>query len=189
MKRIVILASGAGSNAANLLNYFKLRQMAEVVLIASNKPNAGVLDIAKSNGIPTYLITHKNFTETDEFINYVNALHVDLIVLAGFLWKVPENMVKRFPSQIINIHPALLPKYGGKGMYGHHVHEAVYEAGEKESGITIHWVNERYDEGAIIAQYAVSLELGDMPSDIEHKVRALEIQWFPRVIEGLLIKS
>ena len=189
MKRIVILASGAGSNAANLLGYFKTHNTAEVVLIASNKANAGVLDMAKAHGVATYLITRSNFNETEEFIAYLNVLQIDLIVLAGFLWKVPETMVKNFPGQIINIHPALLPKYGGKGMYGHLVHEAVHAAGEKESGITIHWVNEQYDEGAIIAQYAVSLSPEDSPSDIERKVRALEMQWFPLVVERVLLGS
>jgi phosphoribosylglycinamide formyltransferase 1 len=189
VKRIVILASGAGSNAANLLGYFKTSNTAEVVLIASNKANAGVLDIAKAHGVATYLITRANFNETEEFIAYLNVLQIDLILLAGFLWKVPETMVKNFPGQIINIHPALLPKYGGKGMYGHHVHEAVHAAGEKESGITVHWVNEQYDEGAIIAQYAVSLSPEDSPSDIERKVRALEMQWFPSVVERVLLGS
>ena len=186
MKRIAILASGAGSNAANIISYFESKKIAEVVLVASNKPDAGVLKIASNHAIPTYLITRENFTTSNIFATYLQSLEVDLIVLAGFLWKVPENLVKLFPQQIINIHPALLPKYGGKGMYGHHVHAAVHAAGEKESGITIHWVNEHYDEGAIIAQYRVHLEDSDTPADIERKVRALEMQWFPHEIENVL---
>ena len=185
MKRIAILASGAGSNTANILSYFKTKEFAEIVLIASNKPDAGVLKIATDHAIPTYLLTRENFT-SGSFAEYLSSLQVDLIVLAGFLWKVPEQLVKMFPQQIINIHPALLPKYGGKGMYGHHVHEAVHAAHESESGITIHWVNEHYDEGAIIAQYSTHLEPTDTVADIERKVRALEIQWFPKVIGDLL---
>lgn len=187
MKRIAILASGAGSNAANILSHFKSNSVAEVVLIASNKSEAGVLSIAAAQGVPTFILTRENFITSTVFAEYLKSLHVDLVVLAGFLWKVPAEMVKVFPQQIINIHPALLPKYGGKGMYGHHVHEAVYAAGEKESGITIHWVNEHYDEGAIIAQFTTPIEQGNTAADIERKVRALEMEWFPKVLEKMLM--
>ncbi|MFM7725754.1 MAG: formyltransferase family protein, partial [Flavobacteriales bacterium] len=155
------------------------------VLIASNKPDAGVLNIALENRIETYLLTRENLA-SGSFVEHLHSLNVDLIVLAGFLWKVPEQMVKRFPHKIINIHPALLPKYGGRGMYGHHVHEAVHTAREKESGITIHWVNEHYDEGTIIAQYSTPIEPNDTVADIERKVRSLEMEWFPKVIDNLL---
>ncbi len=187
MKRIAILASGAGSNAANIIDYVRSKKIAEVVLIASNKADAGVVQIASSNGIPCIILTKENFQHSNAFNFMLESLQVDLIVLAGFLWKVPASMVASFPQQIINIHPSLLPKYGGKGMYGHFVHEAVHAAGEKESGITIHWVNEHYDQGAVIAQFSVSISEEDGVAGIEKKVRALEIEWFPRIIEEVLM--
>lgn len=186
MKRIAILASGAGSNAANILDYFESKSVAEVVLIASNKSDAGVLQIAARHGVPTYILTKENFRLGDEFIGVLKSLQIDFIVLAGFLWKVPSAMVAHFPQHIINIHPSLLPKYGGKGMYGHFVHEAVHAARETESGITVHWVNEHYDEGAIIAQHRIEISESDSVADIESKVRALEIKCFPRVLEEVL---
>lgn len=189
MKRIAILASGAGSNAENILRFFKDSTDACVELIASNRPDAGVLKIANHHGVETYLLTKSNFIETTEFAAYLQSLQIDLVVLAGFLWKVPSSFVEAFPNRIINIHPALLPKYGGKGMFGHHVHDAVLAAGETESGITIHYVNEHYDEGAVIAQFRVALSPQDAAADIERKVRALEIKWFPRVIERVLVGS
>jgi phosphoribosylglycinamide formyltransferase 1 len=186
VKRIAILASGAGSNAANIIDYFRSKEIADVVLIASNKSDAGVLQLAEKNDIPSIILTKENFQLSNAFNYMLESLHVDLVVLAGFLWKVPAGMVALFPQRIINIHPSLLPKYGGKGMYGHFVHEAVHAAREKESGITIHWVNEHYDEGAIIAQFSTPISSEDSPHDIEKKVRALEIQWFPRTIEEVL---
>lgn len=186
MKRIAILASGAGSNAANILNYFKSNAKVEVVLIASNRPNAGVLEIAHTWGIPTFHLTREDFQESDRFIHELQSRKVDVIVLAGFLWKVPPHMVAIYPQRIINIHPSLLPKYGGKGMFGHYVHEAVHAAQESESGITIHYVNEHYDQGAIIAQFRTPVLPDDTASDIERKVRALEMEWFPRVLEEVL---
>ncbi len=186
MKRIAILASGAGSNAANIIEYFKSLAVAEVVLIATNKPDAGVLKIAAANAIPTFMLTKENFRDSDAFIGELKSKQVDFIVLAGFLWKVPAAMVEQFPRHIINIHPSLLPKYGGKGMYGHFVHEAVHAANESESGITIHWVNEHYDEGAIIAQYRTGISPSDSVADIERKVRALEMKWFPHVLKEVL---
>jgi phosphoribosylglycinamide formyltransferase-1 len=186
VKRVAILASGAGSNAANILSYFRGSDKMEVVLIASNRSDAGVLDIAANHGIRTQIITKENFRLSNDFIDQLIALQVDLIVLAGFLWKVPAAMVQHFPQRIINIHPSLLPKYGGKGMYGHFVHEAVFNAGETESGITIHYVNEQYDEGAIIKQFKINIEAVDDAHAIEMKVRALEMEWFPKVIDMLL---
>lgn len=189
MKRIAILASGAGSNAANIIQYFKSKSIAEVVLVASNKSDAGVLRIAETNGVPTHVLTKQNFVLTDEFVKQLELMKVDFVVLAGFLWKVPAEMVAHFPQHIINIHPSLLPKYGGKGMYGHFVHEAVHAAHEAESGITVHWVNEHYDEGAIIAQHRVEISESDSVADIESKVRALEMEWFPIIIEKVIKDS
>jgi phosphoribosylglycinamide formyltransferase-1 len=189
VKRIAILASGAGSNAANIIEYFKSNAAAEVVLIASNKSDAGVLQIAERHGIQTCILTKDNFILSTQFIDALKSLQVDFIVLAGFLWKVPAAFVAEFPRHIINIHPSLLPKFGGKGMYGHFVHEAVHAAQEKESGITIHWVNEHYDEGAIIAQYSTDISEGDSVADIERKVRALEIDCFPKVLESVFVGS
>jgi phosphoribosylglycinamide formyltransferase-1 len=186
VKRIAILASGAGSNADNILNFFKGSPELSVALIASNKPDAGVLEVAKRHGVATYILTKENFKEGSDFADYLSSLGVDLIVLAGFLWKVPPAFVQAFHQRIINVHPSLLPKFGGKGMFGHHVHEAVHAAGESESGITIHYVNEHYDEGAIIAQFKTALNPQDAASDIERKVRALELAHFSEVIQEVL---
>ncbi|MBL0314878.1 MAG: phosphoribosylglycinamide formyltransferase [Flavobacteriales bacterium] len=186
MKRIAILASGAGNNARNIINHFKGNNDVRIVLIASNKSDAGVLDIAKEHSIETCLLNHENFYSSDQFLQLLLSRNVNFIVLAGFLKKVPENLIKAFPHAIVNIHPALLPAYGGKGMYGHHVHEAVHDHREKESGITIHFVNEHYDEGQIIFQAKTVIETSDTPLDIERKVRALEMEYFPTVIEKIL---
>ena len=186
MKRIAILASGAGSNADNILNHFKHSNEVRVVLIASNKPDAGVLEVAKRHGVATFILTKENFKEGSDFADDLSSLGVDMVVLAGFLWKVPPAFVQAFHQRIINVHPSLLPKFGGKGMFGHHVHEAVHAAGEAESGITIHYVNEHYDEGAIIAQFKTALNPHDAVSDIERKVRALELAHFPEVVQELL---
>lgn len=151
-KNIVILASGTGSNAQKIINHFRSSSFAHIALIVSNKPDAGVLQIARQENIPTDLIDRQSFYHTDDFLLRLKALPADLIVLAGFLWKVPDNLLQAFPNQIINIHPALLPLYGGKGMYGMKVHQAVLAARDKESGITIHYTNEVYDEGEVILQ-------------------------------------
>lgn len=185
-KSIVILASGAGSNARNIIGHFKSGGNAEVVLIASNKKDAGVLDIAAEYGIETYILNRENFLDGHEFRDKLMKLNPDLIVLAGFLLKIPKSLTDAFPDRIINIHPALLPKYGGKGMYGHHVHEAVFHNKEKESGITIHYVNEFYDEGKIIFQAKTIINTGDTAETIEQKVRSLEKLHFPEQIEKLL---
>jgi phosphoribosylglycinamide formyltransferase-1 len=184
--KLAILASGAGSNARNILNYFKDRKDVEVVLIACNKEGAGVFDIAAQHHIPTFLLNKNNFAHGDAFLHELHRRKVDFVVLAGFLWKVPAHLVAAYPQRIVNIHPALLPKYGGKGMYGHFVHEAVHANKEKESGITIHYVNEQYDEGAIIFQARAGIAETDGPAEIEQKVRALEMQHFPRVIDEVL---
>ena len=186
---IAIFASGAGSNARKIIEHFEKKDLPiKVSLIVCNVPGAGVIEIAKEKGIPTLMINKADFAST----GYVESLHnseIQFIVLAGFLWKVPEVLVKAYPKAIINIHPALLPKYGGKGMYGSRVHEAVIAAGEKESGITIHWVNEHYDEGAIIYQAICPIDAGETPETLANKIHALEHAHFAPTIEQLLNKK
>jgi len=187
-KRIAIFASGSGSNAQKIMEHFKRNSEAEVVLILTNNPQAYVLQRADNFEIPSHIFTREEFYKTDNIIKLLKNLQVDLIVLAGFLWLVPENLLKAFPNKIINLHPALLPKYGGKGMYGDHVHHAVLAAGEEESGITIHFVNEKFDEGEILHQSRFKIEPGDTLEIIKFKGQQLEHQHFPRVIESLLRK-
>ena len=185
---IAIFASGAGSNARKIIEYFEKRGLAiKVSLIVCNVPGAGVIDIAKEKGIPTLMINKAEFAATGYVESLQNA-EIQFIVLAGFLWKVPEVMVRAYPKAIVNIHPALLPKYGGKGMYGARVHEAVMAAGEKQSGITIHWVNEHYDEGAIIYQATCEVTPSDTPDTLANKIHALEHAHFAPTIEKLLVK-
>lgn len=185
-KNIAIFASGGGSNARSIIAHFKDSAIARVALVVSNKPDAGVLKIAAENGIPTAIIQRKPFYETDDLLEVLSTHHIDFIALAGFLWLVPQYLVAAFPKKIVNIHPALLPAYGGKGMYGMHVHSAVKAAGETESGMTIHYVNDHYDEGDIIFQAKVDLSETDTPEDIARKVLTLEHRHFPQVIETLL---
>lgn len=187
--KIAIFASGGGSNARKILEYFQDSETAEVALVVSNKKDAGVLDIADNFSVPTHLINRQSFYETTEILEVLKAHDIGFIALAGFLWLVPAYLVKAYPGKILNIHPALLPKYGGKGMYGHHVHEAVKAAGELESGPTIHFVNEHYDEGDIVFQATCSLEPEDEPEDIARKVLSLEHAHFPRIIEAVIIKQ
>lgn len=187
-RKIAILASGGGSNARRIVEHFENSACADVVLIAANKAECGALNMAREHGIATYHISRSNFSESDDFLKLLDSLEIDLIVLAGFLWLIPGNLVSRYAGRIINIHPALLPKYGGKGMYGMNVHHAVKEAGEEESGMTIHFVNEKYDEGNIIFQASTSISEDDSADDIAAKVLKLEHQHYPRVIEQLLIE-
>ena len=187
-KKIAVFASGSGTNAEKIFQFFQNHEQAEVSLLCCNKKNAYVLERAEKFNIPTLVFNRNTFYDTEEVTDRLKAEGIDLVVLAGFMWLVPQNMVTSFPNQIINIHPALLPKYGGKGMYGMHVHEAVKAAGEQESGITIHYVNEHYDEGAHIAQFACHLEPADSPSDIAAKVQKLEHENYPKVIENLVLK-
>ena len=190
---VAIFASGTGTNAKKIIEYFENSAQIKVSLIVCNVPTAGVLNIAKEKGIPTLLINKAEFDLT----GYVESLRnagIEFIVLAGFLWKVPQVLVQAFKpgngtaKGIINIHPALLPKYGGKGMYGARVHEAVIAAGEKTSGITIHWVNENYDEGAIIYQATCNIDASDTPEILANKIHALEHAHFAPTIEKLLLK-
>lgn len=186
MNRIVILASGNGSNAERIATYFADNGKAEVAAILTNKQTAKVLERAKRLQIPAFYFNKAAFTNSDTVVKLLQSLKPDLIILAGFLWKIPSNIISAFPNGIINIHPALLPKYGGKGMFGSHVHQAVKDNKEIETGITIHFVNEHYDEGAIIHQAKVSLESSDDIETIANKVHQLEYEHFPKVIEKLL---
>jgi phosphoribosylglycinamide formyltransferase-1 len=187
-KRIAIFASGSGSNAQKIMEHFKRNPEAEVVLILTNNPQAYVLQRADNFEIPSHIFTRSEFYDSDAVIKLLKNLQVDLIVLAGFLWLVPPTLLKAFPNKIINLHPALLPKFGGKGMYGDHVHNAVLAAGEEESGITIHFVNEKFDEGEILHQSRFKIEAGDNLEMLKFKGQQLEHQHFPRVIENLLKK-
>ncbi len=187
-KRIAIFASGSGSNAQKIMEHFKRSPEAEVVLILTNNPQAYVLQRADNFEIPSHIFTRSEFYDTDAVIKLLKNLQVDLIVLAGFLWLVPPTLLKAFPNKVINLHPALLPKFGGKGMYGDHVHNAVLAAGEEESGITIHFVNEKFDEGEILHQSRFKIEPGDNLEMLKFKGQQLEHQHFPRVIENLLKK-
>ena len=187
-KRIAIFASGSGSNAQKIMEHFKRSPEAEVVLILTNNPQAYVLQRADNFEVPSHIFTRKEFYETDDVIRLLKNLQVDLIVLAGFLWLVPVSLLKAFPNRIINLHPALLPKYGGAGMYGDNVHKAVLANNEEESGITIHFVNEVYDEGEIIHQSRFKIEPDDNLEMIKFKGQQLEHQHFPRVVDNLLKK-
>jgi len=188
MKRIVIFASGSGSNTENIIDYFKKNTVAEVVKVLTNKHNAKVLERAKRLGVSSLVFNKKEFVEDDAILN-VLIKEADYIILAGFLLRVPAKFVKAFPNKIINIHPALLPKYGGKGMYGMHVHNAVVENKEKETGITIHYVNENYDEGAIIFQKEVLVDSTDTPEIVADKIHELEYANFPKIIEQVILQA
>lgn len=186
MKKIVIFASGGGSNAQAIIDYFEYSASISIVQILSNNATAGVLDRAKKAGIGALSFNKSAFAKANSIHQLLKSIDPDLIVLAGFLWKFPDHLIADFPNKIINIHPALLPNYGGKGMYGINVHRAVVDNKESESGITIHYVNENYDEGAIIHQANCQLESTDAPEDVARKVLALEHEHFPKTIERLL---
>jgi phosphoribosylglycinamide formyltransferase-1 len=185
-KRIVIFASGSGTNTQNIIEYFQQGKFAKVVQVLSNKKDAKVLERTKALNTQGSSFTKDELNSEKGVLKTLKEANPDLIVLAGFLWKFPEIILNEFPGKVINIHPALLPKFGGKGMYGKRVHEAVVEAGEEETGITIHYVNEHYDEGAVIFQKKVGVSGKDSPEDVAEKVHSLEYEYFPRVIEELL---
>ena len=187
-KRIAIFASGSGSNAQKIMEHFKYSDEAEVALILTNNPDAYVIQRADNFEIPAHIFDRDEFYKTDNVVNILKNLNIDLIVLAGFLWLVPNNLLKAFPNQIINIHPALLPKYGGKGMYGDHVHKAVLANKEEEHGITIHFANEHFDEGEIIYQARFKVDPNDTLDIIKFKGQQLEHQYFPKIIENLIKK-
>lgn len=186
VQRIAIFASGAGSNAQKIIDFFRGSVQVQVALIVCNKPGAGVLNIAQKEGIPVLLIEKERFFRGDSYLPEFKKAGISFIILAGFLWKVPAALIQAFPNQIVNIHPALLPLYGGKGMYGNHVHAAVIAAGDKESGITIHYVNEQYDDGATIFQARCPVQPGDTPDALAQRIHALEHAHYPKVIESLL---
>ncbi len=188
MKNIIIFASGSGTNAENIIKYFQENQKAEVTHVFSNKLKAKVLQRATKLGVTALHFDRSSFYETNDVLHIVKDANPDLIVLAGFLWKFPENLIQAFPDKIINVHPALLPKYGGKGMYGRHVHAAVFENKEEVSGITIHYVNENYDEGAIIFQAKTKVSDVENADDIAERIHQLEYDHFPKVIEEILYK-
>ena len=186
MKNIIVFASGSGSNAENIVKFFTGSFVAKVTFILSNNPNAHVLNRAKDLNISTVTFNKTEFYDSDRVLNFLKKQQPDLIVLAGFLWLIPSKIVQTFPNKIINIHPALLPKYGGKGMFGQNVHKAVVNNQEKESGITIHYVNEKYDEGDIIFQAKCLLTPSDDPQEVANKIHKLEQEHFPKVIASLL---
>jgi len=183
---IAIFASGAGSNAKKIIDHFRNSGTVTISLIACNKPGAGVLNIAAAENIPVILIEKEKFFRGNAYVDELKELKIDLIVLAGFLWKIPDGLIKAFPRKIVNIHPALLPKFGGKGMYGNFVHEAVIKAGEKVSGITIHYVDEHYDNGDTIFQVRCAVLQSDTPDSLAQRIHLLEHAHYPAIIEDLL---
>lgn len=189
MKEIVLLASGSGSNVENIANYFKDHEYIRISCVLTNKNDALVIERCQRLNLPVLYFNKVAFAKSEIVLKTLKALSADLLVLAGFLWKVPEKIVAAYAGKIINIHPALLPKFGGKGMFGMHVHRAVKAQNEVVTGITIHFVNEEYDDGAIIFQEKVTLTESDSPDSIAQKVHALEYRHFPRVIEKLLLPN
>lgn len=183
---IAIFASGSGSNARKIMEYFKNHASIKVALVVSNRKDAGVLNIAKEYEVDTLIVSKSTFYETDDILITLSDYNISFIVLAGFLLLVPKYIISRFNKKIVNIHPALLPKFGGKGMFGHHVHEAVKAEGETESGITIHYCNEHYDEGSVIFQAKCPVFPTDTPDDIAKRVLALEHENFAKIIEQVL---
>jgi len=186
MKSIAIFASGSGTNAENIAQYFEQNHQINIALILTNNPKAFVLKRAEKMGVKSMVFNREDFYHSTRVLNVLLNQKVDLIVLAGFLWLVPPHIVAAYPNRIINIHPALLPKYGGKGMYGDFVHQAVSNAGDEKTGITIHYVNDHYDEGDIIFQKSVPIQAGEDPDLIAQKVHALEYENFPPVIANIL---
>ncbi|GGW24882.1 phosphoribosylglycinamide formyltransferase [Arenibacter certesii] len=187
MKRIVLFASGSGSNVENIINYFQDSTEVSVKCVLSNNKDANVFERCNRLNVNALYFNKYSFYQSDCVLEILKSFKPDLIVLAGFLWKIPGNLIQHFPNKIINIHPALLPKYGGKGMYGMHVHNSVKENNESETGITIHFVNENYDEGAIIKQVKVTIEVADTPQSIAEKVHQLEYEHFPKVIHKVVM--
>jgi phosphoribosylglycinamide formyltransferase-1 len=188
MRNIVIFASGSGTNAENIIKYFSNKNTAKVKLVLSNKPDALVLKRAAALGVPAVKFDRDDFYKSGKVLSVLREYNTDLIVLAGFLWLVPLPVLNEYEGRIINIHPALLPRYGGKGMYGEKVHISVIENREKESGITIHYVNNEYDAGDIIFQARCPVDMNDTPDTLASKIHTLEYKHFPRVIEDLILK-
>lgn len=189
MKRIAIFASGSGTNAENLIRFFQNKNNASVIQVFTNNSHAKVIERCKTLNVDCLFFNRNEIYETNYILKILKNIKPDLIVLAGFLWKFPESILKEFYNKVINIHPALLPKYGGKGMYGKHVHEAVINNGDSETGITIHYVNENYDEGAIIFQAKCPVNLTDTAEIVASKIHELEMKHFPIIVESLLLQS
>lgn len=187
MFKLAILASGTGSNAINICKYFTNHPQISVATICTNNPGAPIMDSSKALGIDTYLFDRQSFYHSSDVMDYLEGLEVNCIILAGFLWLVPEKIIQSFPGRIINIHPSLLPKYGGKGMFGNRVHQAVMDAHEADSGITIHLVDEAYDQGEILFQAKCPINDGDSIEQLKQSIHALEHQYFPKVIEAYLL--
>jgi phosphoribosylglycinamide formyltransferase 1 len=188
MKNIAVFASGSGTNAQNIAEYFLSVSGIRVSMILSNNPHALVLERAKKLGIPALVFSRKEFYESEIILETLQKNKIDFIVLAGFLWLIPDYLLKAYSRKVINIHPALLPKYGGKGMYGDKVHQAVIQSGDQQTGITIHYVNDHYDEGETIFQDFFEIQPGDTAESIAQRVHALEYKHFPRVIEETVRK-
>lgn len=186
-RNIAIFASGNGTNAENIIKYFSGNKDIKVKIVMANKTDAFVLERAHRLGIPTLYINREQWADATHILTLLHEQQIDFIVLAGFLARIPDALLHAYPNRIVNIHPSLLPKFGGKGMYGNKVHEAVVTAGETESGITIHYLNEHYDEGQIIVQYRCPVMPNDTPQDVATRVHALEYEYYPKVIEQLLI--
>lgn len=189
MIRIVVFASGSGTNAENIINHFNKTDNVVVTNVLCNNPTAKVFDRCEKWKVPCSLFEKMDFFKENTVLHFLQEEQTDFIILAGFLWKIPANLLAAFPNKIINIHPALLPKYGGKGMYGMHVHNAVKANNETETGITIHYVNENYDEGAIIFQAKTALSSEDTPETIAEKIHVLEQTHFPKIIENVLLHN
>lgn len=187
-KRIAIFVSGSGTNCENIIQHFADHEIVEVALVWSNRADAYALKRAEKYGIPTIVMEKKDFNDANKVLPIFEEYRIDFIVLAGFLLMIPDFLVQTYNHRMVNLHPALLPKYGGKGMYGHHVHEAVKVAGETETGMTVHWVSEVCDGGEIIAQYKTPITPEDTPDDIAEKEHLLEMEYFPKVIEQVLLK-
>ena len=187
--KIAIFASGGGTNAEEIIKYFQNHAHIEIALILSNNPSAYVLERAKNHGIQSFIFSREAFYNNTIVDEELLKAGIDFVVLAGFMWLMPVRIVRLFDHKMVNIHPALLPKYGGKGMYGRHVHEAVVKNGEKESGITIHWVNEAYDEGNVILQSKCKIDSSDHAEDVADKVHALEYAHFSRAIENVIMNK
>ncbi len=187
MKNIAIFVSGSGTNCENIIRHFSGHQQVNIALVLSNRADAYALVRAQRLGVPTAVVSKSEFNDEKEMNSLLDSYHIDFIVLAGFLLMVPSFLIRRYDHRMLNIHPALLPKHGGKGMYGHHVHEAVKAAGDTETGMTVHWVSDVCDGGEIIAQFSTPLSPDDTPDDIAHKEHLLEMEHFPKVIEKTIL--
>lgn len=189
MHRLAIFASGSGTNAENIITFFQNKPQIKVSCICTNRADAFVVERARNHGIPVMIFSREDFYHTENVLNYLNNNQIDWIILAGFLWLVPPNLIDHFPQRIINIHPALLPKYGGKGMYGNHVHQAVIDHKESFSGITVHLVDHEYDKGSIIFQTTCLVEPADNADSLAAKIHKLEYEHFPKVIEQTILNA